>query len=107
MEKGSPETGHGREQVEKLLIQAETGGGRTAARPSTAMGIGGLAPGADQPASVPLGGGFGTPAIGGGGSADAPSGMSGAATNDASPGGGATGGRPMPDTVGPDPAKLG
>lgn len=92
------------EQVEKLLIQAETGGGRTAARPSGAMGIGGLAPSADQPGSVPLGGGFGEPAAGGG-TADAPSGMSGEVTNDASPGGGATGDRPLPDTVGPGQAK--
>ena len=97
--------GDGREEAEKLLVQAETGGGRTAARPSAAMGIGGLAPSADQPGSVPLGGGFGEPAIGGGGTADAPSGMSGEVTNDASPGGGATGDRPLPDTVGPDPAK--
>ncbi len=92
------------EQVEKLLTQAETGGGRTAARPSGPMGIGGLAASADQPGSVPLGGGFGEPAVGGG-TADAPSSVSGEVTNDASPGSGATGDRPLPDTVGPDPAK--
>lgn len=99
--------GSGHEEVEKLLIQAETGGGRTAARPSAVMGIGGLAPSMDQPASIPLGGGLGEPAIGGGEAADAPSGMSGEVTNDASPGGGATGDRPMPDTIGPNPAKDG
>ena len=72
--------GSGHEEVEKLLIQAETGGGRTAARPSAVMGIGGLAPSMDQPASLPLGGG---------------------------PGGGATGDQPMPDTIGPSPAEGG
>lgn len=98
---GSTSSQGGHEEVEKLLTQAETGGGRTAARPSAAMGIGGLSPGLDQPASIPLGGGLGEPAIGGGEPADAPSGMAGAVTNDASPGGGATGDRPMPDTIGP------
>lgn len=92
---------NGRGEAEKLLTQAETGGGRTGARPSAAMGVGGLSQGLDQPASVPLGGGLGEPAMGGGDPADAPSGMAGAATNDASPGGGATGDRPMPDTTGP------
>lgn len=97
--------GGGTQEMEKLRTQAETGGGSTAARPSAAMGIGGLALGADQLGSVPLGGGFGEPAIGGGGTADAPSGMSVEVTNDASPSGGMTGDRPLPDTVDPDPAK--
>lgn len=35
-------TGGGHKEVEKLLIQAETGSGRTAARPSAVLGIGGL-----------------------------------------------------------------
>lgn len=91
----------GMTQADKLRTQAETGEGRSMARP----GGTGMAPGVPlfgtAASDMPVGAGTGSLGIHGESSADSTSGMSGAETNDAMPGGGGTGDRPLPDTVDP------
>ena len=91
----------GRAETEKLRTQAETGGGRSMARPGNVAGVAGPLPGGLASATPPLGGGIGSGGLRGGAgeSVNATSGMSGGETNDAMPGGGATGDRGQPDSV--------
>src|SRR3954454_18709812 len=90
-----------RATAEKFATQAETGEGRTMARPGGGSGIGsGLQPGSTSPNNAPLGGDMGSiraPARGTGAS-----GRSGNATNDTTPEGGATGDHAMHDRLKPE-----
>ncbi len=98
------ETVPGMAQTEKLKTQAETGGGRSMARPGNSSDATGPQPGGTASEAQTLGGGIGSAGVrGGAGEAvNATSGMSGAETNDAMPGGGATGDREQPDSVASD-----
>lgn len=98
---GANETVPGMAETEKLRTQAETGGGRSMARPGNASGAGGVQPGAGAPETGMLGGGIGSAGLRGGSAegTGATSGMSGGETNESMPGGGATGDREQPDTV--------
>jgi len=88
-------------QAEKFATQAETGEGRSMARPGGGAGIGsGLQPGSTSPNNAPLGGDMGS--IGAPGGSTGASGLSGNVTNDAMPEGGATGDKAMQDTVKPE-----
>lgn len=86
---------------EAFATQAETGAGRTAAKPGGA-GIGsGLQPGSTSPNNAPLGGDMGSVGAPGGNTGGAGS-LSGHVTNDSMPEGGATGDKAMPDTIKPE-----
>lgn len=89
--------------AEKFATQAETGEGRSMARPGGGAGIGsGLQPGSTSPNNAPLGGDLGSIGAPGGNVGTGSSGLSGNVTNDAMPEGGATGDRAMQDTVKPE-----
>lgn len=92
----------GMTKADELRTQAETGEGRSMARPAGGADTApGLQPGGASPTDAPTSSGIGSLGLRGGNAADGTSGMSGAETNDAMPGGGATGDRPLPDTVDP------
>src|SRR3954452_11676432 len=87
--------------AEKFATQAETGGGRSMARPGGGSGVGsGLQPGSTSPNNAPLGGDMGS--IGAPGGSTGASGLSGHVANDTMPEGGATGDHAMQDTVKPE-----
>jgi hypothetical protein len=90
-----------RATAEKFATQAETGEGRSMARPGGGSGISsGLQPGSTSPNNAPLGGDMGS--IGAPGGSTGTSGLSGNVTNDTMPEGGATGDHAMQDTVKPE-----
>jgi len=87
-----------KQEAEKLATSAETGDGRTMARPGGAGGMGAGLESSDRRATGPTSGGdMGAPSDTGGTTGDPgawsgnASGMSGAETNDAQPGGAAAG----------------
>lgn len=89
-----------KEAAEKLATQAETGEGRSMARPGGSGISSGLQPGSSSPNNAPLGddmGSLGAP----GGNTGAAGSLSGNVTNDTMPSGGAVGGQVAPDTVKP------
>ena len=91
---GTPELDPRTALGEKLATQAETGFGRSMARPAGAL----------AGTSLPIGDGIGSVGLAGGGVSDAVpglSGMSGAETNDTMPGGAAIGDQAQPDSVNP------
>lgn len=92
--------------AEKLATQAETGEGRSTARPGGSAGIGsGLQPGSTSPNNAPLGGDMGP--LGGRGGTGGAGSLSGNVTNDSMPDGGATGDLAQPDTIKPGTTKAG
>src|SRR3954447_8565187 len=95
-----PGTGNPIEQAEKFGTQAETGEGRSMARPGGSGISSGLQPGSVSPNNAPLGGDMGSiraPRRSTGGAAS----LSGNVTNDSMPSGGAVGDKAQTDTVKP------
>ena len=90
------------EAAEKIAIQAETGEGRSMARPGGAAIDSGLQPGSTSPTNAPLGGDLGS--IGAPGGSTGTSGLAGHVTNDSMPEGGATGDQAQQDTIKPERA---
>src|SRR3954471_18117770 len=86
--------------AEKFATQAETGEGRTMARPGGSGISSGLQPGSSSPNNAPLGGDMGSLGSPGGSTGGAGS-LSGNVTNDTMPSGGAVGDKAQPDTVKP------
>ena len=87
--------------AEKFATQAETGAGRSMARPGGSAGISsGLQPGSTSPNNAPLGGDMGSLGSPGGNTGGAGS-LSGNVANDSMPSGGAVGDKDQPDTVKP------
>jgi len=90
-----------KEAAEKFATQAETGEGRSMARPGGSSGISsGLQPGSSSPNNAPLGGDMGSLGVPGGNTGGAGS-LSGSETNDTMPSGGGVGDKVQPDTVKP------
>jgi hypothetical protein len=88
-------------EAEKFAAQAETGAGRTMARPAGSQGINsGLQPGSASPNNAPLGGDMGALGAVGGNTGGAGS-LAGNVTNESMPEGGATGDKAQTDTIEP------
>ncbi|MBV8914148.1 MAG: hypothetical protein JOZ05_14050 [Acetobacteraceae bacterium] len=92
--------GNPAEAAEKFATQAETGEGRSMARPAGASLSSGLQPGSTSPNNAPLGGDMGALGTPGGNTGGAGS-LSGNVTNDTMPSGAGVGDKAQPDTVKP------